>query len=292
MVEVIAMSARIRKSLSVISLVVLTLLLPIGAAAYTVVLRSGERRQIPDNFRVTRAGITYATAPRIEVTILMTVINVPATDSANREPAGSLLGRINVEPAPAVAPAAAPALAVRQPQSTATSNRKLVTNAELERYRRDRENNEAAFDQRQTQSGQPTLAELRKRAAESDTRMAQQADSAYENRARAESYWRGQAQPLRDSLVDLDAQILATRVQLWSTPIVSLRAPQVDLYGFPIYSGRNLGTDPGVDSYLRARLLRDLNRLEQQRLVLRYRWNTLEEDARRSGVPPGWLRRY
>jgi len=68
-------------------------------------------------------------------------------------------------------------------------------------------------------------------------------------------------------------------------------------YGYPGYPTANgypdvFGTQPyGVaDSYDAEQLRAQLNDLLSTRAGLQARWRSLEEDARRAGVPPGWLR--
>lgn len=260
------------------------LVLPISVAAYTVVLRSGQRVQIPDRFVVTEAGITYATAPRMEITIQMSVINVAATEAANREPNGALRARIGDRPEPlSVEPGR-----IQRPANVA---RRTLTNIDLEPYRKAREANEQAFDQLAAARGLPNLAEIRRRQAAEDALMAERSRQALRAQSEAEVYWRQQAAPQLDRLAELDRQIVVVRSQLQATPVASLRVAQVGIDGQAIYSGRNLGTSPVIDTYLRSRLLRDLDRLEQQRATLLVQWNQLEEDARRAGASASWLRR-
>jgi hypothetical protein len=263
---------------------VLALLTPVVVSAYTVVLRNGQRIQIPDTFVVSSAGITYAEAERMERTIQMSVINIRATEAANREPAGALLARIeqgvDTEPTPI---ASAVPRDGRAPQ-------KAVTNTELERFRRQREAADAAFDAAQAQRGLPSLAEIRQRAAAEDRQMGERARLADEDRSRSEAYWRERATSVRADLNAIDAQLAVVRTQLRSVPIVSLRAPQVDINGLARYPGQSHGVSPRINGYVRSRLIRERLGLQQQRAVVQTRWNELEEDARRAGAPPGWLR--
>ena len=52
------------------------------------------------------------------------------------------------------------------------------------------------------------------------------------------------------------------------------------------------GSSPAYDySYERSELITRFNDLAAARAGLNARWRELEEEARRAGVPPGWLRR-
>src|SRR5215813_3664957 len=64
------------------------------SAAYTIVFRSGERLEIPDDFTLTRATLTYELAPGFNKTVLVTLIDVAATERVNREAPGSFFKHI------------------------------------------------------------------------------------------------------------------------------------------------------------------------------------------------------
>lgn len=66
-------------------------------------------------------------------------------------------------------------------------------------------------------------------------------------------------------------------------------------YGSPNLEFPNVAvlgsTFPGYDfSYERSELITRFNELDTARAGLKARWRELEEEARRAGVPPGWLR--
>src|ERR1051325_1160133 len=72
----------------------LLLMFVVTSSAYTIVFRSGERLEIPDDFTLTRATLTYELAPGFNKTVLVTLIDVAATERVNREAPGSFFKHI------------------------------------------------------------------------------------------------------------------------------------------------------------------------------------------------------
>src|SRR5256885_2974054 len=66
----------------------LLLMLAITASAYTLVLRNGQRVEIPSEFTLTRTTPTYEISPGFNKTMLLSLIDVAATERANREAPG------------------------------------------------------------------------------------------------------------------------------------------------------------------------------------------------------------
>src|ERR1700750_2620265 len=71
-----------------LAIVTLGLLIAISASAYTLVLRDGRRIEIPEEFILTRTTLTYEISPGFNQTLLMSLIDVRATERANGEPLG------------------------------------------------------------------------------------------------------------------------------------------------------------------------------------------------------------
>ena len=92
--------------------------------------------------------------------------------------------------------------------------------------------------------------------------------------ARDEAYWRGRAQKLRDEMRLLDAEIKPLKEQIEKTGGA----------GYDPQSGLNDNLIYIVD--LNAKL----QRLEKRREELQNQMGALLEEARKAGVPPGWLR--
>src|SRR5436190_24269288 len=78
-----------RRSLKPFAVIGFLLAITVTASAYTLVLRDGRRIEIPSEFILTRTTLTYEISPGFNQTMLLTLIDVPATERANRETAGS-----------------------------------------------------------------------------------------------------------------------------------------------------------------------------------------------------------
>lgn len=333
---------------------VLAVLLPVAAAAYTVVMRGGRRIEIPSAFIVTSKTLTYEAAPGINITLMMTGIDIAATERANNEPAGSLLRRAQT-PAPDL-PTANSSATSPQPQA-----RRTLTNKDLESSRRARQQSEAAYERRRVELGLPSLDEVRRRNAEEAERAREQLQQGERAEEQAEGYWRGRASALRAEITALDAEInymrlrLAEETDYVAAPFTSVttvvpsfssrpfnRFPRPVLTGHPGFihaantglqvtgrigfgngssrsrfhsrarigaplvappvivgqgvfvsplSAYSTGPFPNYyPSYERSVLITRLRETEATRAGLHARWRLLEDEARRAGASPGWLR--
>jgi hypothetical protein len=177
-----------------------------AASAFTVVMRSGRRVEIPNTFTLTKSSLTYETAPGIQVTIPLVSIDVDATERINGQPAGSFL-------ATASQPKAPPAEPVRTQRTTPARS---ITNQDLETYRRARVENER---QRQ-ELGLPSVEDRRREVEEIDNRTQEQIR---EMRSREElEFWRNRAMSLETQMVTTQAQISNMQNQVndfpWAYP--------------------------------------------------------------------------
>ena len=100
----------------------LILLFVCTASAYTIVMRGGKRIEIPEKFQVTATTLTYEAGQEIQITLQLAAIDIPATERANNETAGSLLRRIG-EPRTNLD---------NQPQIATSTARRTITNRDLE----------------------------------------------------------------------------------------------------------------------------------------------------------------
>jgi hypothetical protein len=69
------------------------------------------------------------------------------------------------------------------------------------------------------------------------------------------------------------------------TPRRPFAARGATFWPLPFYSPYNYN-----NTYDQGELVLRLHQLEAERAGLRARWRLLEEEARRAGAPPGWLR--
>ncbi len=336
----------------------LALLLPVMAAAYTVVLRGGRRVEIPETFTVTKWTLTYEAAPGINVTLQMATIDIAATERANNESPGALLRRAD-RPATTTTGQASP--------SRSKTQRRELTSQDIANARAARARSEQDYERRRVELGLPSLEETRRRTEEETKRLGEMSRQATAEEAQAESYWRARSSDLRAEMAALDAQINYVRARLAETPEIGSYAfitsvgsfphsgfpttrfpvvtgnpgfmrggnPGVPQTGFLAFGGiaaqGHVPINPGLlhrpirpglphrgfgrrgfprhgigvpaapffgvpyaDDYYgdRANLISRLHEFEAARAALQARWRLLEEDARRAGAPPGWLRPY
>ena len=155
-----------------------------AASAYTIVMRTGRRVEIPNTFTVTKSTLTYETAPGIQVTIQLTTIDVATTERINGQPAGSFF-----------ATASAPKAAAQPVQTPQTPARRSITNQDLEVYRRAR----VANERERQELGLPSAEDRRREVEEIDNRTQEQLR---EVRSREElEFWRNRAMSLENQLI-------------------------------------------------------------------------------------------
>lgn len=170
------------------------------ASAYTLVLRNGQRIEIPSEFILTRTTLTYEISPGFNRTMLLTLIDVAATERANREAPGSFY-KHREEPAPVVNQQPS---AVNQPAQKAV---RTLTNSDFAAARQRRVESEQAYEARRKQLGLPTVAETRQRQDEESALLRAQLREDSLNKKAEESYWRGRARELRNEIAAVDTQI-------------------------------------------------------------------------------------
>ena len=180
-----------------LAVVVFICALSVVTSAYTLVLRNGRRVEIPATFTLTQNTITYEAAPTINVTLLLTVVDIAATERANNELAGSFL-RHSQQNQDASAD-----IETRKAQVT-------VTNLDLEPARRARVQSELAYEKRRKELGLPTIEESRRRRAQEAAETATLIRERQLELDGTESYWRERAGALRARSPSLPAPVAAT----------------------------------------------------------------------------------
>jgi hypothetical protein len=199
----------------------LACLLSSPAAAYTLVMRGGQRVEIPDKFLLDGRTLTYEVAPGLSVTLQIAHIDVDATERANRETPGGFLRH-------ATANEVAPTATLKKPTLAPRADIPTVTNRELEPARQARLRGERDYERRRRELGLPTLEESRRRAEEDGHELRERARRGAEREAEAEEYWRGRALSLREESRALDAEINYLR---------SILPPSPDGFAPPISAG-------------------------------------------------------
>ena len=141
----------------VISLTLLIFVSWTIADAYTIVFYGGSRVDIPDNFTVTSNAVIYESAPGVNVSFRLNSIDIPATEHANNDSAGSFLRRTDAHQ-------------VQAPPSTTPIQKanRTITNRDLEPYESARLRGEATWEKRRKELGLPSLEEMRREAARRD----------------------------------------------------------------------------------------------------------------------------
>ena len=309
-------SARARSVLAKSGMaVVLVLICSIAASAYTLVLRSGVRGEIPDEFTLTRTTLTYELAPGFTQTIMVSSIDIPATERANNQPYGSFFKQRALAPVDPQSPRTSPPA---EPPSQAV---KTVTNSDLATFRQRRIESEKAYEKRRLQLGLPTVAESRRRqaAAEADFRAELRERSLADKEE--ERYWRTRARELRTEISAVNNQINYVRGRLnevnetasmrrsWTStyPIWPSYDPSGNgrrrrnrpprntqyPYGYPQYP-YGYPTGPydhsrEAEASERDDLTYRLNDLLVRRAGLASQWQALEDEARDARVPQKWL---
>src|SRR5260370_12695771 len=177
----------------------LLLMLALTASAYTLVLRSGQRIEIPSEFTLTKTTLTYEVSPGFNKTLLLVLIDVAATERANHEAPGSFFK--HTEEFPVVVQSA--------PQAT-----RPLTNRDLVAVRQRRIESEQAYETRRKELGLPTVEETRRRQEEEGAALRAQIREENMGKAREESYWRGRARLLRTEIATVDTQINYLRGRL------------------------------------------------------------------------------
>src|SRR5437660_7402149 len=281
----------------------------ITASAYTLVLRHGQRIEIPSEFTLTKTTLTYEISPGFNRTMQLILIDVAATERAYHETPGSFFKHTKESPV-VVQPA---------PQATRT-----LTNRDLAAVRQRRIESEQHYETRRKESAPPTVEETRRRQEEEGTALRAQIREENVGKASEESYWRGRARELRTEIATVDTQINYLRGRIGEFNENSLSDLVItDVYpiwprttrqsrGWPYYPNAPFGyprvarpipglgypnpygypTGPFYDfdkSSDRADLTNRLDDVVVRRRGLPAQWRVLEDEARDARIPQIWL---
>jgi hypothetical protein len=177
----------------------LSLLLALTASAYTLVFKDGRRVDVPSEFTLTTTTLTYEISPGFNKTLSVALLDVPATERANGESAGSFFRHRDQTTAAASQTPSAPI--------TRTPATRTLSNSDLAAVRQRRLDSEKAYEKRRLELGLPTVAETRARQAEEAADLQERLRSKARGEAQEESYWRGRARELRTEIASVDAGI-------------------------------------------------------------------------------------
>jgi len=166
--------------------------------AYTVVMRDGRRVEIPNEFAVTNSTLTYDVGNGIQITLQLNAVDVAATERLNGEAQGALLQRIATTQAPVES----------APQTRRATATRTITNANLEKYRRERVAGEQEYENRRRELGLPSMEERRQEVTAIEDRTLEQVRSM---RAQEEALLRTRAEALRAEAAASEAQFGSLR---------------------------------------------------------------------------------
>jgi len=315
--------SRLRSALSkLVIAVVLLFTLAITASAYTLVFRNGQRMEIPTEFTLTRTTLTFEISPGFNKTMLLSLVDVAATERANNEAPGSFFKHREEAPV------------VTQPAPRAS---RTLTNQDLVAVRQRRIESERAYETRRKELGLPTVEETRKRQEAEGAVLREELREKSAAMVREETYWRERARNLRLEIATVDTQINYLRGRLtefndtliagsvvtdvypiwpynrqwpgngqWRYPNQRNRGyrparPTYGLgfpnpYGYPQYPYQYpqypIGPFDNFDNSSQQQKSELTNRMDDllvRRAGLSAQWRALEDEARDARVPQVWL---
>jgi hypothetical protein len=288
-------------------------------------MRDGRRIEIPDVFTVTNSTLTYEAARGFQITIQLSTVDIAATERANGEPRGSLMQKAS---APEIVPQSRQRRSSASRSITnqdLEGYRQARIQSEIAYEKRRKELGLPTAQQQRLESAaivdrthqqllemqakqQNTEEYWRGRASDLRTEMASvDAQIGYARGRLAELPENGSFNGLSTVM-----PYGGLYPQYGGVSVITRTGP-LSYYG-RIYPGQNpygrrqrargwnpyntwpygnvlaLPNQSYDTSWERTELIGKLNDLEMQRAGLRSRWRDLEEEARRAGAYPGWLR--
>ena len=295
------------------------------ANAYTLVMRNGRQIEIPNEFTVTTSTLTYTVGSGIQITVQLSGIDIAKTERVNREPAGSFLARV-LPPARVAAP---PAQTPQRAQRSITNHdlegyRRTRIESELAYDKRRKELGLSSAEDGRRQAAAITDRTYQRLLGMRDRD--ESAEQYWRDRASSlrseETTTLAQIDYVRQRLAEIPSTnslaAFTSPFGLASGPFMNFPFPNLnsglhigintrqrngrhrrfDRFGrgrgrFNDLFGGNLVALPYETydyTYERAELVKQLDELQLRNAALRVRWRELEEDARRAGAYPGWLR--
>ncbi len=258
------------------------------AADYVLVLRDGKRLEVRDEYRIVNEVAIFTTSDGRRISIALANIDIAATERVNGQGDGAF--RAQARPPRAIgaddrtAPLAAatppPPTTPKPASTTAQKSVRTLTNADFGGTMR-----HAAAARTQPGAPAPNAAERTKESTPSgqDPNLAMAND---------EAYWRGRARTLLMEIytqqeiirsLSSQAQGLQRRIDQQGPSFFLVR----DRFGNRVLLPQEVMTAEKQELINVNERIRDA----QARLTGLYvQYTVLQEEARRLGVPPGWLR--
>jgi len=298
--------------------------------AYTLVMRDGRRIEIPDQFTVTNSTLTYEAARGFQITIQLSTVDIAATERINGEPSGSLMKKGSepeVVPQSRQRRSSASRSITNQDLE---GYRRARIQSEIAYEKRRKELGLPTAEQQRIESAaivdrtHQQLLGMQEKQQNSEEYWRSRASELRSEVASVDAqigYARGRLAELPENtsfgglstvmpyggLYPLNGRYgygVSTITRTGPHSIYGRVYPSVIPGGvFPRARGWNRYNNPwpygnvlalpnqSYDaSWERTELIGKLNDLEMQRAGLRSRWRDLEEEARRAGAYPGWLR--
>lgn len=293
-------------------------------SAYTLVMRDGRRVEIPDTFVVTNSMLTYEVSAGIQVTVQLAAIDVNATLRLNNDQ------RLTTRTAPVVEQSSRPVAATRTITNLDLENyrnARMDSEAAYEKRRQALGLPTVAEQQRQLEEASDRAREqaikVRSNEAQSEFYWRQRASELRAELNATDARIQTVRRMLDETPQGYSFGTFSTFVPntFGVSPFPSPRPARPAVLqprsgGFNLRINAPLGTqgrialntrnrfgqrqgallaipfqqgDYGLD---RVSLLNQLNELTIYRSGLQSRWRDLEEEARRAGAYPGWLRTF
>ena len=299
------------------------------ANAYTLVMRNGRRVDIPNEFTVTASTLTYTVGSGIQITVQLSGIDIAKTERVNGEPPGSFLARV-LPPAQVVAaPGQTQSRAQRSVTNRDLEGyRRARIESELAYDKRRKELGLSSAEEGRRQAAAITdrtyqqLLGMREKDVTAEQYWRERASSLRSE----ESTTLAQIDYVKQRLAEIPNPNSLTAFSnpfgfqsgpFMNFPVQTLntlngltiglntrhrnnrrfpgrfdrfrggRGRFNDVFGGNLWA---LPYEPYDYTYERAELVNQLDELQLRNASIRVRWRELEEDARRAGAYPGWLR--
>jgi len=256
------------------------------AADYVLVLRDGKRLEVRDEYRIVNEVAIFTTSDGRRISIALANIDIAATERVNGQGDGAFRAQArpprpigaHEHPMPSVAATPPPPTSPKPASTTAQKPVRTLTNADFGGTMR-----HATARRARPSATAPNVAEQTTGSASPSPNL---------NLANDETYWRRRAQNLLMEIytqqeiirsLSSQAQGLQRRIDQQGTTFLLGR----DAFGNRVLLPQEVMTAEKQELINVNERIREA----QARLTGLYvQYTVLQEEARRLGVPPGWLR--